>query len=83
MKQGVNEPRHVARQVATIYAGVKGCLDDVPVASVRAFESQLGQALDSTLAGVRKLIEEQRALTDEVKAALDQALAEFKRTFKG
>jgi F-type H+-transporting ATPase subunit alpha len=82
MKQGVNEPLPVAKQVAIIFAGVNGFLDDIPVNKVRQFEAQLDLALDSSYAGFVKLFNERRALTDDVKNALKQLLTEFKRTFK-
>jgi F-type H+-transporting ATPase subunit alpha len=82
MKQGVNEPLSVVKQVVIIFAGVNGFLDDIPVNKVQQFEAQLDLALDSSYAGFVKLFNERRALTDDVKSALKQLLTEFKRTFK-
>jgi len=81
MKQGVHETLAVAKQVAIIFAGTNGFLDDVPVARVREFESKLHQAMDANYAGFVRLFNEKRAMTDEVKAALTEALTDFKRTF--
>jgi F-type H+-transporting ATPase subunit alpha len=82
MKQNVHEPLPVAKQVALIYAGTKGFLDDVPVRSVRAFELQLHEAMDSKYADWVRLFNKERAMTDEVKQKLEAALEDFKRTFK-
>jgi F-type H+-transporting ATPase subunit alpha len=81
IKQGVNEPLSVAKQVAIIYAGNNGFLDDVEVANVRTFELQFQEALDGTYAGWVTKFEEVLAMNDELKAELDEALTEFKRTF--
>ena len=41
LKQPLNSPMPVEEQVVSIFAGTKGYLDDVPVADVRRFESEL------------------------------------------
>ena len=81
MKQGVHEPLPVAKQVAIIFAGTNGFLDDVPVAQVKDFERKLNEALDGAYAGFVRLFNEKKAMTDEVKKALTEALTDFKRTF--
>jgi F-type H+-transporting ATPase subunit alpha len=82
MKQNVHETLPVAKQVAIIYAGTNGYLDDIPVHKVHAFETQFHEALDATYAGFVKLFNEKKVMSDEVKKALDAALQDFKRTFK-
>ncbi len=81
MKQGVHEPLPVAKQVAIIFAGTNGFLDDVPVARVKEFERRLHEAMDGAYAGFVRLFNEKKAMTDEVKKALTDALTDFKRTF--
>ena len=41
LKQPLNSPMPVEEQVVVIFAGTKGYLDDVPVADVKRFESEL------------------------------------------
>jgi F-type H+-transporting ATPase subunit alpha len=82
MKQGVHEPLSVAKQVAIIFAGTNGFLDDVPPARVHAFETHLHQALDGTYASWAKLFAKEKVMTDEVKTGLQNLLKEVKRTFK-
>jgi len=82
IKQGVNQPIDVAKQIALIYAGTKGFLDDIPVADVLRFERELYEVLDSTSAEWVRKLHEKKALTDEVKAGLEALINEFKRTFK-
>lgn len=78
IKQGVHEPLTVVKQVVIIYAGVNGYLDDIPVAEVKAYETKLYEALDSTYYDFIALFEKERALTDEVKSELDKLLKDFK-----
>jgi len=41
LKQGVNSPMPVERQVVSIYAGTNGHLDAIPVGDVGRFENEL------------------------------------------
>ena len=82
MRQGVNAPLPVAKQVAIIFAGTNGYLDDIPAARVIEFERRLFEAIDATGQAYIKLFNEKKAMTDDVKAALETVLKEFKRTFK-
>ncbi len=45
LKQGQYEPKSVGDQVAIIYAGVNGYLDDIPVTQVRDFEKAFTEFL--------------------------------------
>ena len=40
LKQGLNEPMPVEKQVAIIYCGTKGLLNDIPIEKMKAFEEQ-------------------------------------------
>ena len=82
IKQGIQVPLPVVKQVAIIYAGVNGFLDDVPVNQIKAFEEYLHLQLDSKYAGFVELFNKTLAMTDEVKAALNNLLKEVKATFK-
>ncbi|MCZ7593280.1 MAG: F0F1 ATP synthase subunit alpha [Kiritimatiellae bacterium] len=81
MKQGVNEPLPVAKQVAIIFAGTNDFLTDIPVEKVKDFERKLHQALDGAYAEFVRLFNEKKAMTDEVKKALTDALTDFKRSY--
>ena len=41
LKQGLHAPMAVEEQVVSIFAGTNGYLDDIPVADVRRFETEL------------------------------------------
>jgi F-type H+-transporting ATPase subunit alpha len=81
IKQGITSPVPVAKQVAIIYAGVNGVLDDIDTAKVVDFEIQLSDALDSTYADWVRIFNEEKAMTEFVKEGLDKLLEEFKRSF--
>lgn len=81
IKQGIRVPLPVVKQVAIIFAGVNGYLDDVPVNKVRAFEEYLSAQIDSKYGDYVALFEKNLAMTDEVKAALKKILDDVKGTF--
>ena len=80
-KQNVHEPLPVVKQIAIIYAGVQGYLDDIPVSNVPKFEQELFDALDSFYGDFAHLLNKEKELTREVKEALDKLLTEFKSRF--
>ena len=82
IKQGVNSPLDVVKQIAIIYAGTRGHLDDIPVDRIREFEAKLNDALDSSYADFVKLVRKELALTDEVETELKRIIDDFKRTWK-
>ena len=79
MKQGVHAVLSVDVQVALLYAGNNGWLDDIPVKAVRAFEQQLIEALETPdAAEYRRLFAGKPVMTPELKAALDALLKQVK-----
>ena len=81
LKQPQYEPLPVEKQVAIIYAGTVGHLDNVPVADLRAFETELYKFLETRHASVLSGIAEKKQLDDQLKAALDAAVKEFAADF--
>jgi F-type H+/Na+-transporting ATPase subunit alpha len=81
LKQPQYEPLPVERQVAIIYAGSNGYLDDIPVSELRAFEIELYKFIETRHADVFRGIVEKGKLDDQLKAALDAAVKEFTRDF--
>ena len=82
IKQGVHVPLPVLKQVVIIYAGVNGHLDDIPVDQVKAFESQLHDAIDSSHPEFVKQFNVVKEMTDDLKEQLNKIISEFKRSFK-
>jgi F-type H+-transporting ATPase subunit alpha len=82
MKQGQFVPQPVEKQVGILYAATNGSLDPLPVAALQRYERELHAFLDAKHANLLKLLREKKELTDDVKAKLDAALADFGKLFK-
>jgi F-type H+/Na+-transporting ATPase subunit alpha len=82
LKQGPYSPVPVEKQVAIIFAGANGFLDDIRVEDVRRFEAEFDRFLDDRKPELLQAIREKRELNDEIKGQLTNALNEFKRDFK-
>jgi F-type H+/Na+-transporting ATPase subunit alpha len=83
LKQGPYSPVPVEKQVAIIFAGGQGFLDDVAVEDVRRFEAEMNDYLDRSKSRVLQAIREKRELNDEIKGQLKEAITEFKKGFRG
>jgi F-type H+-transporting ATPase subunit alpha len=81
LKQDQYEPLRVEQQVMSIFAGVNGFLDDIPVELVRDFAKELLQYLETRYPQMGNSIIETREITAETQEALRQAIAEFKTNF--
>jgi F-type H+/Na+-transporting ATPase subunit alpha len=81
LKQPQYQPLAVEKQVAIIYAATKGFLDAVPVEDVRRYEEELYRFVETRYPNVFTGIAEKKILDDEVKPALEGALADFNKQF--
>jgi F-type H+-transporting ATPase subunit alpha len=82
LKQPQYAPYPVEEQVASIWAGSNGYLDDVPVEDVRRFEAEFLDYLRHRHSGVLQTIRETRDLSDDTATALKDAIEEFRKTFQ-
>ncbi len=82
LKQDQFAPMPVEEQVASLYAAVTGHLDDIPVEAVRAFERGFLAFLRAQHPEILAELRREKRLTEKVRAGLEGALAEFKRTFR-
>jgi F-type H+-transporting ATPase subunit alpha len=80
LKQPQYQPVPLAEQVAVIWAGTNGLLDDVPVSEVGRFETELRRFLLASHPDLMRTIEQEKALSDESTAALRAAIEAFKKT---
>src|SRR5512135_587340 len=80
VKQPQYQPLPVEKQVAILYAATKGALDDVPTPRVRDFEAQLYRYLETERPAILKDLADSKTLTDEIAAALDEAIAECRKS---
>jgi len=82
LKQGPYSPVPVEKQVAIIFAGTNGYLDDLRVEDIRRFEQELYHYLDTVKPELLAAIREKRELNDDIKAQLVQAVKECKQRFQ-
>jgi F-type H+-transporting ATPase subunit alpha len=78
LKQPQYQPLPVEEQVAILWAGSAGHLDDIPVDNVREFEAQYLDFLRTTQSDLLGRIREEKALSDQVVEALTKVTTEFK-----
>ena len=81
LKQGQYAPQVVERQIAIIFAGTQGLLDDVPVEEVRAFEEHLTGFLERKHPKLLPEVANKKELSDELREALTRAINEAKAEF--
>ncbi len=82
LKQDQYDPMSVAKQIAIIYAGSEGMLDQIPVKNVRRFEKEYLEFLDNKYKNVLDQIQKEKELSDELKEALKKSAEEFIKIFK-
>jgi F-type H+-transporting ATPase subunit alpha len=80
LKQPQYNPLPVEEEVAILWAGTSGQLDDIPVARVREFEGQYLEYLRTSHPEILSTIAEQKALSDELVTQLQKVTGEFKST---
>jgi F-type H+-transporting ATPase subunit alpha len=81
LKQPQYQPLTVEKQVALIFAGVNGLLDDVEVRDLRAFEDGYYPYLDSAHPAILTDIATKKALDDDLRKRLTDAINEYKKDF--
>jgi F-type H+-transporting ATPase subunit alpha len=82
LKQAQSEPLTVAEQVATIYTGINGFLDDLEPSDVRAYLVELRSYINSSKPKYTEIIESTSAFSAEAEGLVKEAIAESKEIFK-
>jgi len=80
LKQEQYKPMPVADQVLSLFAGVNGFLDDVPIKKVREFEAGLLEYIQDKHPKVREEVVSKKKIDDEFAGQLKQIIGEFKKT---
>jgi F-type H+/Na+-transporting ATPase subunit alpha len=80
LKQPQFSPLNLAEQVAVVYAGVKGLIDEVPVDSVVEFCRELRDYLKTNKPDFISKVMSEKQLSEEAEAMLKDAIAEVKST---
>jgi F-type H+-transporting ATPase subunit alpha len=81
IKQPQFQPLPVEKQVAILFAATKGKLDDVPTPRVKEFEIQFYRFLETERPKILEELGATATLTDDLSAALDEALEAFRLGF--
>ena len=82
LKQPQYQPVSVENQVMIMYALTNGHLDDIPVESIRDFETKLYDYMGSVHPDVGNSIREKKRLDDELTEQLKNAVTEFKQGYQ-
>src|SRR5437764_13717024 len=72
LKQDQYAPIPVEKQIAIIFSGTNGLLDDLDVADCRPFEQYLYRFLDASYPGLLETIRNRKTIADEIKAELQK-----------
>ena len=81
LKQDQYKPLSVVQQIMSIFTGVRGLVDDIPVADIKKFENGFLNFMEDKHQDLITKIEEAKKLDDETEAALKAAVEEFKGLF--
>ncbi|MEI6660392.1 MAG: F0F1 ATP synthase subunit alpha [bacterium] len=82
LKQPQYAPVATVKQVVTLYALVKGYLDEVPLEKIKEFEAGLADYTERNAKDFYKDVTEKKMWTDESEASLKKAIEDFKTSFK-
>jgi F-type H+-transporting ATPase subunit alpha len=80
LKQPQYSPLSVAEQVAVIYSGINGYLDDIPLEKVTTYVKNLRDYLKTGKPRYVEIVQSDKQLTDEAESLLKEAITECKKT---
>ena len=81
LKQPQYSPMDVEEQVAVIFAGVKGYLDQIPTQKIGEFEQSLIQTLNAKGSNILESIRKDKSISDDTEKALKDTLDELVKNF--
>lgn len=79
LKQPQYSPLPLNEQVAILYAGINGYLDDIPVEKISTFTKELRQYLGTSKPKYGELVQNDKQLSEEAEKLLKEAIAESKQ----
>jgi len=84
LKQGINSPMPVERQVVSIYAGTNGYLDGIPVSDVSRFEAELLEYVSARHNDLYESIRSSGAVdTDQLDSIITAFVSQFEASNAG
>ncbi|HSH52340.1 MAG TPA: hypothetical protein VK982_11515, partial [Bacteroidales bacterium] len=81
LKQGQYSPMPVEKQIAILYCGTKGLLEDVPVEKIKAFEKDFLDRMEMQHEDVLKKIKEGE-LNEEATKIIESVVEEVASKYK-
>ena len=81
LKQAQYTPFSVEKQIVSLFAGVNGFLDTLPLNKITDFENQFLEFLDKKHADIISSIVTSQKIDDATKAKLEEAIKTFMKTF--
>ncbi len=82
LKQPQYQPMPAEKEVAILFAGANGYLDEWPVEAVAEYEKQMLEFLENKYPEILNEIKEKADISDELEAKMKKALDEFKTVFQ-
>ncbi|UCE06379.1 MAG: F0F1 ATP synthase subunit alpha [bacterium] len=82
LKQDQNKTLPVEQQIAIIFLGTQGYLDDVPVKEIQRLEQDFYQLMDAKYPHILKGIAEKKELDQDLEAGLNSACQDFMGSFR-
>ncbi len=82
LKQSQFQPLSMAEEVLSLYVGVNGYLDDIPLDRIKRFEEEWLAALRSEYRYILDEIENKKEISEELDEKIKKAISEFKARFK-
>jgi len=81
LKQPQNSPLAIWEQVAQVYSGINGLLDDIAVDKVVEFVAELRNYIKNNKPKFVEIVSTEKKLTDEAETLLKEAIVETKQAF--
>jgi F-type H+-transporting ATPase subunit alpha len=82
LKQPQFKPMPPEHQIVSVFAGTQGFLDDIPVADVLRFETELIEYVGARAGNVFVELSSNGELSDSIKESLRQTISDFKAGFR-
>lgn len=82
LKQPQNSPLSVTEQIAVVYSGINGYLDDLPLEKVTDFVQGLREYVTNNKPEFAEVIRAEKKMVDKAENLLKEAISEYKETFK-
>ena len=81
LKQGVNKPLVIEKQITILYAGVNGFIDEIDPSDVVKFETEFHAFMEQKFSSILDDIKVKQKIDDDIKGNLEAAINEFKTIF--